>query len=65
MNAERYGIKGESAGKNAGTGIGGYRIKSISEHFGGKFSLKTTRQKEEILSNVIIKLPILFDDEEV
>lgn len=65
LNAERYGIKGESAGKNAGTGIGGYRIKSISEHFGGMFSLKTTRQKEEILSNVIIKLPILFDDEEV
>lgn len=65
LNAERYGIKGESAGKNAGTGIGGYRIKSISEHFGGMFSLKTTRQKDEIISNVIIKLPILFDDEEV
>ena len=32
MTKERYGLKGEKAGPNAGTGSGGYIVKSIVEH---------------------------------
>ena len=39
MTKERYGLKGEKAGPNAGTGSGGYIVKSIVEHYGGDFDL--------------------------
>lgn len=35
----RYGIKGEKAGKNAGTGAGGYIVKSIVNHYGGDYDV--------------------------
>lgn len=41
MTKERYGLKGEKAGPNAGTGSGGYIVKSIVEHYGGDFDLFT------------------------
>ncbi|MCD8294736.1 MAG: N-6 DNA methylase, partial [Clostridia bacterium] len=39
MTKERYGLLSEKAGKTAGTGIGGYRIKNIVEHYGGDFEI--------------------------
>lgn len=42
MTKERYGLKGEKAGPNAGTGGGGYIVKSIVEHYGGDFDLFST-----------------------
>ena len=42
MTKERYGLKGEKAGSNAGTGSGGYIVKSIVEHYGGDFDLFST-----------------------
>lgn len=39
MNKERYGLKGEKAGINAGTGRGGYIVKSIVEHYGGDYDV--------------------------
>lgn len=42
MTKERYGLKGEKAGPNAGTGSGGYIVKSIVEHYGGDFDLFST-----------------------
>ena len=41
MTKERYGLKGEKAGTNAGTGSGGYIVKSIVEHYGGDFDVFT------------------------
>lgn len=42
MTKERYSLKGEKAGPNAGTGSGGYIVKSIVEHYGGDFDLFST-----------------------
>lgn len=39
MNKMRYGIKGEKAGVNAGTGIGGNYVKSFVEHYGGDYNI--------------------------
>ena len=39
MDKIRYGIKGEKAGKNAGTGIGGSYIKKFVEHYGGDYDV--------------------------
>lgn len=35
----RYGIKGEKAGKFAGTGIGGNYVKTFVEHYGGDYDV--------------------------
>ncbi len=39
MNKMRYGIKGEKAGKTAGSGIGGSYIKKFVEHYGGDYDI--------------------------
>ena len=39
MNKMRYGIKGEKAGRYAGTGIGGNYIKQFVEHYGGEYDI--------------------------
>ena len=39
MNKMRYGIKGEKAGKTAGTGLGGNYVKSFVEHYGGDYDI--------------------------
>ena len=39
MNKMRYGIKGEKAGKTAGTGLGGNYVKSFAEHYGGDYDI--------------------------
>ena len=39
MNKMRYGIKGEKAGKTAGTGIGGSYVKKFVEHYGGDYDV--------------------------
>ena len=39
MNKLRYGIKGEKAGKTAGTGIGGSYVKSFVEHYEGDYDV--------------------------
>ena len=39
MNKMRYGIKGEKAGKTAGSGIGGSYIKKFAEHYGGNYDI--------------------------
>ena len=41
LNKMRYGIKGEKAGKNAGTGLGGSVVKSIVEHYKGDYDVFT------------------------
>ena len=39
MNKMRYGIKGEKAGKTAGTGLGGNYVKSFADHYGGDYDI--------------------------
>lgn len=39
LNKMRYGIKGEKAGQNAGTGLGGSVVKSIVEHYKGDYDV--------------------------
>lgn len=39
LNKMRYGIKGEKAGKTAGTGLGGSVVKSIVEHYKGDYDV--------------------------
>ena len=39
LDTHRYGIKGEIAGANGNEGIGGFRVKSIIEHFGGSYEV--------------------------
>lgn len=39
MNKDRYGLLGEKAGVNGGTGRGGYVVKSIVEHYGGDYDV--------------------------
>ena len=39
MTKERYGTKGEKAGHNGNTGLGGYRVKSIVEHYKGDYDI--------------------------
>ena len=41
MTKDRYGLKGEKAGANAGTGSGGYIVRSIVEHYGGDYDIFT------------------------
>lgn len=40
MDTKRFGIKGEIAGDTGNDGIGGYRVKSIVEHFKGSYSVE-------------------------
>ena len=54
MNKMRYGIKGEKAGKTAGTGLGGNYVKSFVEHYGGDYDIFM----EEGWTVVQIYLPI-------
>ena len=53
MTKERYGIKGEKAGAHAGTGNGGYIVRSIVEHYGGDFDVFTN----EGITTIRICLP--------
>lgn len=39
MDKFRYGLKGEKGAKSNGSGLGGYRVKSITRHFGGDYDV--------------------------
>ena len=54
MTKSRYGLKGEKAGVNAGTGSGGYIVKSIVNHYGGDYDVFC----KDGITTVSIFLPI-------
>ena len=56
MTKERYGIKGEKAGLNGGTGSGGYIVKSIVTHYGGDYDVFYNDENQ--LTTVRVYLPI-------
>lgn len=63
INKDRYGIEGVKSGDSKGSGIGGYVVKSISEHYGGDYDIFSRDTAGEMLTYVIIKLPIYLDNE--
>lgn len=60
----RYGLRGEKGGITAGTGEGGYIVRSIVEHYGGDYDLLTQKDQGSIWSTVRIYLPIYRNDNE-
>ena len=60
----RYGLRGEKGGITAGTGEGGYIVRSIVEHYGGDYDLLTQKDQDCIWSTVRINLPIYRNDNE-
>lgn len=60
----RYGLRGEKGGITAGTGEGGYIVRSIVEHYGGDYDLLTQKDQDSIWSTVRIYLPIYRNDNE-
>ena len=60
----RYGLRGEKGGITAGTGEGGYIVRSIVEHYGGDYELLTQKDQDSIWSTVRIYLPIYRNDNE-
>jgi len=46
MDSNRYFMRGEKGGVTGNTGIGGYLIKEIAEHFGGVVSISGNNQAE-------------------
>lgn len=79
MDKLHYGIRGEKAGEYAGTGEGGYIVKSIVEHYNGDFEIGSSKYfyfyfydedgcptndaNVTLGSSVIIYLPIHHGDE--
>jgi len=59
----RYGLKGEKAGATAGTGEGGYIVRSITEHYGGDYDIFSETSDNESLTTVRVFLPIYRDNE--
>ena len=60
----RFGLRGEKAGVHAGTGEGGYIVKSIVNHYGGDYDIFTEKDGEEIWTTIRIYLPIYRNDNE-
>lgn len=64
MDTNRFSIKGEKAGKTGHEGIGGYRIKSIVEHYRGSFTIENIENPLSIVE-CNVYLPIYKPDEEI
>ena len=58
-----YGLKGEKAGATAGTGEGGYIVRSIVEHYGGDYDIFSETSGNISLTNVRVFLPIFRGNE--
>lgn len=48
MDKFRYGLKGEKGARSKGTGLGGYRVKAITQHYGGDYNVFCKNTKETI-----------------
>lgn len=64
MDARRFSIKGEKAGKTGNEGIGGYRINSIVEHNGGSIYIENNALSQYPVS-ISINLPIENSNEKI
>ena len=55
MDKFRYGLKGEKGAKSNGSGLGGYRVKSITRHFGGDYDVFCNRANK--LTTIRVTFP--------
>ena len=53
MDKFRYGLKGEKGAKSHGTGLGGYRVKSITRHYNGDYDVFCNRIQNTTTIRVI------------
>ena len=53
MDKFRYGLKGEKGAKSHGTGLGGYRVKSITRHYDGDYDVFCNRIQNTTTIRVI------------
>ena len=53
MDKFRYGLKGEKGAKSHGTGLGGYRVKSITRHYDGDYDVYCNRIQNTTTIRVI------------
>lgn len=53
MDKYRYGLKGEKGAKSHGTGLGGYRVKSITRHYNGDYDVFSNRIQNTTTIRVI------------
>lgn len=59
MDKYRYGLKGEKGARSKGSGLGGYRVKSIVRHYGGDYDVFCKRNGNNSGNTTIrVKLPI-------
>ncbi len=58
MDKFKYGIDGEKAGSNAGSGKGGSRVKKICQHYHGDYDLGTMSERGQEWQYIRIILPI-------
>ena len=63
IDKEHYGIDGMKGGKSNGSGTGGFVVKSITEHYGGDYDIFSRASAGEMLTYVIVKLPIYLGNE--
>lgn len=63
LDKVRYGLKGEKAGVTAGTGEGGYIVKSIVEHYKGDYDIFSNKYEDSETTTVRVLLPIHTADE--
>jgi hypothetical protein len=60
MNLERFVLRGEKAGSTGNTGTGGYHIKSIMDHVGGRLEIASVL--EEYPVEIRLFFPISHDE---
>lgn len=61
FDINKYGLLGEKAGKNAGTGNGGHQVVEIANHYGGYVTLNAAETDADDRVTVNVYLPI-FDE---
>lgn len=64
MDKVRYGTKGTKGVDSEGSGIGGYIVKSITQHYGGDFEIFSSKFGNMYFTNVIVKFPIYRREDE-
>lgn len=63
MNKLRYGLKGDKGVQSQGTGLGGFRVKSITGHYGGDYDVFCNRLQKHTTIRVV--LPKYSENEEI
>lgn len=53
-----YGLRGEKSANSKGSGLGGYRVKSIVRHYGGDYDVICRRNLQTSTTTIRVLLPI-------